>query len=109
MLENVLRHSQNTEALSKHMQAFKTWQEKRGSMEHTLSYRPARVLMQDFTGVPAIVDLAAMRDAITDIGGDPKKINPLCPVDLVVDHSVSVDRFGSNKSLEQNVDIDDPK
>ncbi|MEC8063837.1 MAG: aconitate hydratase AcnA [Pseudomonadota bacterium] len=106
LLENVLRHSQNTEALSKHMQAFKTWQEKRGSMEHTLSYRPARVLMQDFTGVPAIVDLAAMRDAITDIGGDPKKINPLCPVDLVVDHSVSVDRFGSNKSLEQNVDIE---
>jgi aconitate hydratase len=69
-----------------------------------IAYRPARVLMQDFTGVPAVVDLAAMRDAMVNLGGDPDKINPLSPVDLVIDHSVMVDSFGSADAFEQNVD-----
>ena len=67
---------------------------------------PARVLMQDFTGVPAVVDLTAMRDAVSRAGADPQRINPLSPVDLVIDHSVMVDRFGTDKAFEQNVDIE---
>src|SRR3546814_14689026 len=70
-----------------------------------IQYRPARVLMQDFTGVPAVVDLAAMRDAMSKAGGDPQKINPLSPVDLVIDHSVMVAKFGTNRAFTQNVDI----
>ncbi|WP_164133834.1 aconitase family protein, partial [Stenotrophomonas maltophilia] len=69
-------------------------------------FRPARVLMQDFTGVPAVVDLAAMRDAMKSLGGDPQKINPLVPVDLVIDHSVIVDEFGSAKAFKKNVDLE---
>jgi aconitase A len=67
----------------------------KGKSSHEIAYRPARVLMQDFTGVPAVVDLAAMRDAAMKLGGDPKKINPLVPVDLVIDHSVMIDYFGT--------------
>jgi aconitate hydratase len=74
--------------------------------ESEIAYRPARVLMQDFTGVPAVVDLAAMRDAMVNLGGDPKKINPLSPVDLVIDHSVMVDHFGDASSFEKNVDLE---
>ena len=70
-------------------------------MQREIAFRPARVLMQDFTGVPAVVDLAAMRDAMTALGGDPQKINPLVPVDLVIDHSVIVDEFGSAKGLQE--------
>ena len=73
---------------------------------YEMAYRPARVLMQDFTGVPAVVDLAAMRDAVKKLGGDPKKINPLNPVDLVIDHSVMVDNYGSNDSFADNVEIE---
>src|SRR5690606_34992945 len=69
-------------------------------------YSPARVLMQDFTGVPAVVDLAAMRDAMVALGGDPKKINPLVPVDLVIDHSVIVDEFGSPRAFDRNVELE---
>ncbi|HEY1447351.1 MAG TPA: aconitate hydratase AcnA, partial [Caulobacteraceae bacterium] len=75
----------------------------KGSVEHEISFRPARVLMQDFTGVPAVVDLAAMRDALAKLGGDPERINPLNPVDLVIDHSVMVDHFGTTKSFAENV------
>ena len=71
-----------------------------------IAYRPARVLMQDFTGVPAVVDLAAMRDAMKGLGGDPSKINPLVPVDLVIDHSVQVDFFGSADAFKKNVEIE---
>src|SRR5262249_36536348 len=71
-----------------------------------IAYRPARVLMQDFTGVPAVVDLAAMRDAMARMGGDPKKINPLSPVDLVIDHSVQIDFFGSNNAFKKNVELE---
>jgi len=69
-------------------------------------FKPARVLLQDFTGVPAVVDLAAMRDAMERLGGDPNKINPLVPVDLVIDHSVQVDTFGKSDSLEMNEEIE---
>ena len=71
-----------------------------------IQYRPARVLMQDFTGVPAVVDLAAMRDAMAQLGGDPQKINPLVPVHLVIDHSVMVDEFGTPKAFEKNVEFE---
>ncbi|HRE20194.1 MAG TPA: aconitase family protein, partial [Rhabdaerophilum sp.] len=74
--------------------------------EREIQYRPARVLMQDFTGVPAVVDLAAMRDALAKLGADAEKINPLVPVDLVIDHSVMVDEFGNPKAFEQNVALE---
>jgi aconitate hydratase len=80
------------------------WIDNKGAVEHEISFRPARVLMQDFTGVPAVVDLAAMRDAMTKLGGDPEKINPLNPVDLVIDHSVMVDYFGGKDAFKKNVD-----
>src|SRR5690606_27832958 len=82
-----------------------TWLKARTS-EQEISYRPARVLMQDFTGVPAVVDLAAMRDATAKLGADPQKINPLVPVDLVIDHSVMVDSFGTPLSFAQNVELE---
>ena len=74
--------------------------------EHEIAYRPARVLMQDFTGVPAVVDLAAMRDAVKNLGGDPKKINPLAPVDLVIDHSVMVDHYATGDAFKKNVELE---
>jgi aconitate hydratase len=79
---------------------------KTGTSDHEIAFRPARVLMQDFTGVPAVVDLAAMRQAMVELGGDPQKINPLSPVDLVIDHSVMVDSFGSDKAFEANVALE---
>src|SRR5207253_7288586 len=69
-------------------------------------FRPARVILQDFTGVPCVVDLAAMRDAVKRLGGDPRKINPVVPVDLVIDHSVQVDYFGSREALARNADVE---
>jgi aconitate hydratase len=77
---------------------------KGGKNPREIAYRPARVLMQDFTGVPAVVDLAAMRDGIKALGGDPQKINPLNPVDLVIDHSVMIDEFGNPRAFQMNVD-----
>src|SRR3712207_1151342 len=84
---------------------FRSWLQDRTSRQE-IAYRPARVLMQDFTGVPAVVDLAAMRDAMTALGGDPRRINPLVPVDLVIDHSVQVDAFASKDAYERNVELD---
>ena len=86
------------------LRALAAWIENKGSVEHEIAFRPARVLMQDFTGVPAVVDLAAMRDAMAKLGADPAKINPLNPVDLVIDHSVMVDYFGDKRSFQQNVE-----
>jgi aconitate hydratase len=86
------------------IKALAAWLDNKGAVEHEISFRPARVLMQDFTGVPAVVDLAAMRDAMTKLGADPEKINPLNPVDLVIDHSVMVDSFGTAKAFGENVD-----
>ena len=81
------------------------WQKER-KIAREIQYRPARVLMQDFTGVPAVVDLAAMRDAMSGLGGDPQKINPLVPVHLVIDHSVMVDEFGNPKAFGKNVELE---
>ncbi len=104
LLENLLRHEDGQTVDKADLEAVAAWVVNKGSVEHEISFRPARVLMQDFTGVPAVVDLAAMRDAMTKLGGDPEKINPLNPVDLVIDHSVMVDDFGHADSFRKNVE-----
>jgi aconitate hydratase len=104
LLENLLRNEDGKSVGPDDLKAIAAWLENKGSAQHEISFRPARVLMQDFTGVPAVVDLAAMRDAMTALGGDAEKINPLNPVDLVIDHSVMVDNFGTSKSFAQNVE-----
>ncbi|HEX9170588.1 MAG TPA: aconitate hydratase AcnA [Roseiarcus sp.] len=103
VLENLLRNEDGRSVKKEDIKAVADWTGNRGKKEHEIAFRPARVLMQDFTGVPAVVDLAAMRDAMVALDGDPDKINPLVPVDLVIDHSVVVDYFGTGKSLAQNV------
>ncbi|WP_312974933.1 aconitate hydratase AcnA [Stutzerimonas nitrititolerans] len=102
LLENLLRWEDNLTVHAEDFAALAAWLQSRSS-DREIQYRPARVLMQDFTGVPAVVDLTAMRDAVSKAGGDPQRINPLSPVDLVIDHSVMVDRFGSEQAFEQNV------
>ncbi|MEO9963808.1 aconitate hydratase AcnA [Nisaea sp.] len=105
LLENLLRYEDGRTVTLDDVKALSEWvKSKKSSRE--IAYRPARVLMQDFTGVPAVVDLAAMRDAMTELGGDPEKINPLSPVDLVIDHSVMVDAFGGADSFKRNVDLE---
>jgi aconitate hydratase len=103
LLENLLRNEDGGSVTEDDLKAIGAWIENKGATQHEISFRPARVLMQDFTGVPAVVDLAAMRDALAKLGGDPEKINPLSPVDLVIDHSVMVDFFGTPKSFAENV------
>ena len=103
VLENLLRFEDNRTVTAQDIKAVSEWLTNKTS-SHEISYRPARVLMQDFTGVPAVVDLAAMRDAAVKLGGDPKRVNPQVPVDLVIDHSVMVDFFGSNSSFAKNVE-----
>ncbi|KKC35110.1 aconitate hydratase [Devosia epidermidihirudinis] len=105
VLENLLRFEDNRTVTKADIEAVATWLTTRTS-EHEISYRPARVLMQDFTGVPAVVDLAAMRDATAKLGADPQKINPLVPVDLVIDHSVMVDNFGTPLAFAENVELE---
>ena len=105
LLENMLRFEDGVTVTGDDIQAIVDWQQERRS-DREIQYRPARVLMQDFTGVPCVVDLAAMRDAITKLGGDPAKINPQVPVHLVIDHSVMVDEFGTPKAFEDNVDLE---
>jgi aconitate hydratase len=105
VLENLLRFEDDGFSVSvDDIKAFGEWAENGGQNPREIAYRPARVLMQDFTGVPAVVDLAAMRDGIKNLGGDPKKINPLVPVDLVIDHSVMIDEFGNPRAFQMNVD-----
>uniref|UniRef100_UPI0039830A70 aconitate hydratase AcnA n=1 Tax=Phenylobacterium sp. TaxID=1871053 RepID=UPI0039830A70 len=104
LLENLLRNEDGLSVGQDDLRAVAAWVQNKGSVEHEISFRPARVLMQDFTGVPAVVDLAAMRDAMTSLGANPEKINPLTPVDLVIDHSVMVDYFGTAKAFGDNVD-----
>jgi len=105
LLENMLRFEDGKTVTTEDVKAVIDWQiDKRSDRE--IQYRPARVLMQDFTGVPCVVDLAAMRDAITKLGGDAAKINPLVPVHLVIDHSVMVDEFGTPKAFTDNVDLE---
>ncbi len=103
LLENLLRFEDDRSVSTDDIKAFGDWL-KNGKSDREIAYRPARVLMQDFTGVPAVVDLAAMRDAMKALGQDPEKINPLAPVDLVIDHSVMVDYFGGANAFQKNVD-----
>ncbi|WP_426210717.1 aconitate hydratase AcnA [Pseudomonas sp. TWR2-1-1] len=105
LLENLLRWEDGKTVTGPDLKALAAWLKERRS-DREIQYRPARVLMQDFTGVPAVVDLAAMRAAMAKAGGDPQRINPLSPVDLVIDHSVMVDKFASPDAFEQNVDIE---
>ena len=105
LLENLLRWEDGRTVTVDDIKAVAAWLKDRRS-DREIAYRPARVLMQDFTGVPAVVDLAAMRDAMVALGGDPTKINPLAPVDLVIDHSVMVDSFGTAKSFADNVALE---
>lgn len=105
VLENMLRFEDGGFSVSvEDIRAFAEWGAKGGKNPREIAYRPARVLMQDFTGVPAVVDLAAMRDGIKGLGGDAQKINPLNPVDLVIDHSVMIDEFGNPRAFQMNVD-----
>ncbi len=112
LLENLLRFEDGRTVTKADIEACAKWVTNKGKTEKEIAFRPARVLMQDFTGVPAVVDLAAMRDAMTSLGGDPEKINPLVPVDLVIDHSVIVDEFGtprrsrrtSSSNIQRNIE-----
>jgi len=105
LLENLLRHEDGRSVQLDDLRAFPAWLEHRSS-EREIAFRPSRVLMQDFTGVPAVVDLAAMRDAMAQLGDDPKRINPLVPVDLVIDHSVQVDVFQGKGAFARNVELE---
>ena len=104
VLENMLRFEDGKTVTVDDIKAFAEWATKGGKNPREIAYRPARVLMQDFTGVPAVVDLAAMRDGLVALGGDADKINPLNPVDLVIDHSVMIDEFGNPRAFQMNVD-----
>ncbi|WP_340299142.1 MULTISPECIES: aconitate hydratase AcnA [unclassified Roseobacter] len=104
VLENMLRFEDGKTVSVDDIKAFADWAKLGGQNPREIAYRPARVLMQDFTGVPAVVDLAAMRDGIKALGGNPDKINPLNPVDLVIDHSVMIDEFGNPRAFQMNVD-----
>ncbi|MEL6325064.1 MAG: aconitase family protein, partial [Pseudomonadota bacterium] len=104
LLENLLRHEDGKTVTKDDILAFKAWLDDKGAAKHEIAYRPARVLMQDFTGVPAVVDLAAMRDASQKLGASADAINPQVPVDLVIDHSVMVDHFAGADSFRRNVE-----
>jgi aconitate hydratase len=108
LLENLLRHEDERFVLSDDVRALAGWDPSgaEGATEKEISFMPARVLLQDFTGVPAVVDLAAMREAMCTLGGDPKKINPLLPAELVIDHSVQVDKFGTTGAFAFNADLE---
>lgn len=105
LLENLLRWQDGDSVTLEDIEALVAWQ-KDAHADREIAYRPARVLMQDFTGVPAVVDLAAMREAVKRLGGDVAKVNPLSPVDLVIDHSVTVDHFGDDKAFGENVHLE---
>src|ERR1700733_8797117 len=105
LLENLLRYEDGQTVTKADIKAVVDWLGKRTS-DREIAFRPARVLMQDLTGVPAVVDLAAMRDAMKNLGGNPEKINPLAEVDLVIDHSVMVDNFGARDSFKKNVAVE---
>ncbi|MCY4643882.1 MAG: aconitate hydratase AcnA [Bacteriovoracales bacterium] len=105
LLENLLRHEDGKSVVKKDIEAMARWGEKKRS-DAEIAYHPARVVMQDFTGVPAVVDLAVMRDAVKAWGGDAQRINPQVPVDLVIDHSVQVDHFGSKEAFQKNVELE---
>ena len=99
LAENLIRNNENADVI-------KEWANHRGKKQIEINYKPARVLMQDFTGVPAVVDLAAMRDKVKLDGKDPKKINPLVPTHLVIDHSIQINSYGEKDSLKKNIEIE---
>ena len=105
LLENLLRHEDGMVVTAEDVRALATWDPK-ATPSKEIAFTPARVILQDFTGVPAVVDLAVMRDAMKRLGGDPSKINPLQPVELVIDHSVQVDEFGTRFAFEANADLE---
>lgn len=105
LLENLVRYLDDDTVVEDDIKALVDWQ-KNAHASREIAYRPARVLMQDFTGVPAVVDLAAMREAVKSLGGNVEKVNPLSPVDLVIDHSVMVDKYASDDAFEKNVEIE---
>ena len=105
LLENLLRNEDGKFVHADDIRALAQWNPSK-PVDREISFMPARVLLQDFTGVPAVVDLAAMRDAMRNLGGDPKKINPLLPAELVIDHSVQVDKFGSSQALAFNSELE---
>src|SRR6516164_6769242 len=105
LLENLLRHEDGRFVKASDVEAMAKW-DVRGAVQKEISFAPARVLLQDFTGVPAVVDLAAMRDGIARLGGDPNKVNPLQPVELVIDHSVQVDYFGQANAFQLNAELE---
>src|SRR6202795_781405 len=105
LLENLLRFEDGVNVTKRDIEALLKWDPK-ASPSHEIAFTPARVIMQDFTGVPCIVDLAAMREAIVKLGGDPQKVNPLAPAELVIDHSVQVDEYGAANSLQHNNEIE---
>ena len=105
LLENLLRHEDGANITAEQIKALAAWNPT-ADVETEIQFTPARVIMQDFTGVPCVVDLATMREAIADLGGDPTKVNPLAPAELVIDHSVIADFFGTNTSFEQNTDVE---
>ena len=105
LLENLLRREDNAFVKADDIRALASW-DRRADVQKEISFMPARVLLQDFTGVPCVVDLAAMRDGIVQLGGDPEQVNPLQPVELVIDHSVQVDHFGTPDALQLNADLE---
>jgi aconitate hydratase len=105
LLENLLRFEDGVNVTRRDIEALLNWDPK-ATPDHEISFTPSRVIMQDFTGVPCVVDLAAMRDAIRKLGGDPDKVNPLAPAEMVIDHSVQVDDYGNAKALANNTRIE---
>src|SRR5438874_12343148 len=105
LLENLLRNEDGFAVRAEDVEALASWDAK-AEPSKEIAFTPARVLMQDFTGVPAIVDLAAMRDAMEEMGGDAAKINPLVPAELVIDHSVQVDEFGTPRAFQRNAELE---
>src|ERR687890_1135791 len=105
LLENLLRNEDGVGVRAEDIEALASW-DHQAEPSKEIAFTPARVVLQDFTGVPCVVDLAAMRDAMAELGGDPSRINPLQPVELVIDHSIQVDAFGSSQAFQTNVDLD---
>ena len=105
LLESAVRNCDNFQVSENDVKMIVDWEQNQGKGVE-IRFRPARVILQDFTGVPAVVDFAAMRDAVARLGGDPKKINPICPVDLVIDHSVQVDYSGQKNALKKNQELE---
>ena len=106
LLESCLRNCDGYVVTEDDVKALAGWADSKGTAAVEVPFKPARVVLQDFTGVPAVVDLAAMRSAMQRLGGDPKKINPLVPADLVIDHSVQVDHFASGDALDLNIELE---